>query len=166
MNFCQLAFVMANKYNFDTRRLAVQLELVMLTLESFMVDRRITDIATRLTKLVEHVNILTPQYAYNFRSDINKIRFLPHAVLTQPWAERTISSITTAKFTLNSFVTALRKQLQLQIKKATNNRIIFSQTLPAVWAESQKLYLQSQPAYQEKSSWERRYADVVQGVQH
>lgn len=117
MSFSQLAEVMVREYDSDARRLAIQSELEILTMEKFMRDREITDDATGLAKIVEHINVLTPQGPPNFRSENNKIRYLRHAVLTKPWAERAIGNITTAKYSFNSFVTALREQLQLEVEK-------------------------------------------------
>ena len=45
------------------------------------------------------------------------IRFLRSAVLDREWAQSPVSNITTARYTFNSFVTALREQLQLQAEK-------------------------------------------------
>lgn len=66
---------MANEYESDARRFAAQLELVILNLESFMSNRSITDIATGLKMLVDHINFLTPRFTTNIQSNINKIFF-------------------------------------------------------------------------------------------
>lgn len=83
MSFSQLASVMADEYDSDALRLAVQSELEVLTIETFMADRKITDEATGITQPVEHMNILTPQCPPSFRSNSNKIRHLRHEVLAQ-----------------------------------------------------------------------------------
>lgn len=117
ISFNQLAVVMITEYDSDAQRLAIQSELKILILENFMKNRKIVDDASGLTKIVEHVNVLTPQGPPNFRSENNKIRFLRDAVLTKPWAERGIGNITTTMYSFNYFVTALREQLQFDIEK-------------------------------------------------
>lgn len=75
MTFTQLACVIASKYDSDARRLVVQSELEMLTLENFMAERNIFDNATRLFSIAEHINVLKPQCHPSFCSDSNKIHY-------------------------------------------------------------------------------------------
>lgn len=84
MPFNQLASVMTNKNDSDTRRLAEQFELKVLTLKKFMADRYITDNSEAVTKIVDRMSASTLQCQSNFRSEPNKIRYICNAVLAQP----------------------------------------------------------------------------------
>jgi len=117
MDFESLESVMVKEFDSDARQLAVHSELDRITLERVMAEAEITDTDSGLTALVEKINILTPQCPPNFRSEDNKTRFLRNAFLRHGWAEPAISQITTARFTYNAFVTALREQLQLSEEK-------------------------------------------------
>ena len=121
MGYRQLVRVMIDEYDSDARRLAVQSELEMLTLHRLMVEKGISDEGVGLSKLVERINVLTPQCPPNFRSESNKIRYLRSAVLDRDWAQTPVSNITTAQYSFNSLVTALREQLQLQAEKKSRN---------------------------------------------
>lgn len=113
MNFKKLAHVMLREYNSDDCHLGIQSELEILTIEQFMVDHNITDVAVKLTKIFKHIKTLTPQCPPNFRTEINQIRFLRHAVLMQSWATKVVATITSTKYA----TTALREQLQLEVEK-------------------------------------------------
>ena len=89
----------------------------MMTLSRVMQTHEITDKGDSQKKLVNRINILTPQCPPGFRSESNKIRFLRSAVLDRAWDQTPVSNIITAKYTFNSFVTVLREQLQLQAEK-------------------------------------------------
>ena len=65
-----------------------------------------------LTYLVDKINVLTPQASLEFRSEEHKKRFLRKAVLHANWALTPITQMTTARFTFNRVVTALREQIQ------------------------------------------------------
>jgi len=117
MDFDTLASVMVEEYDSDARQLAVHSELDRITLARVMSDNDIADLDTGLTTLVEKINVLTPQCPAHFRSDENKLRFLRNAVIRQEWAQPAISQITTARFSYNALVTALREQLQLSEEK-------------------------------------------------
>lgn len=108
---------MITKQNSDARRLAIQSELEILTMESFMKDRKIANDASRFAKIVEYINVLTLQGPSNVRSENNKVRHLCHAVLAKPWTERATGIIATANCSFRSFVTALCEQFQLNTDK-------------------------------------------------
>lgn len=109
LSFEELADVMLYEYHSYARSLAIQFELKILTIKQFMADHEITDDAG-MTKIVEHTDSLTPKFPPNFRTEINKIRFLRHAVLMKPWADKAVGKIISAIYIFNAFVTALREQ--------------------------------------------------------
>jgi len=113
MDFDTLASVMVEEYDSDARQLAVHSELDRITLARVMSDDDINDLDTGLTTVVEKINVLTPQCPAHFRANENKLRFLRNAVIREEWAQPAISQITTARFSYNALVTALREQLQL-----------------------------------------------------
>ena len=112
MNYIELVQVMLSEYDSDARQLEAQSELEMLSIEKIMREEDVTSLNVGLDRLVTRVNNLTPQCPEQFRSEKHKVRYLRAAVLKQKWAEAGLSQITTAKFTYNRFVTALREQLQ------------------------------------------------------
>ena len=131
MDFEALADMMIEEYDSDARQLAVQSELEKLRIEKYMKEKEITTVSEGLSSLVDRLNALTPQCPKNFRHDSNKIRFLRSAVVGHPWASRAVGQITTAKFTFNTFVTALREGLQLHEEETANSSLgtIVSETM-------------------------------------
>ena len=134
MTYEQMRNVMINEYDSDARRLQVQSELENLRLADLMAEKSITDQSAGLTELVDKINSMVPQCPPEFRSEQNKIRFLRGSVLGMPWASNPIAQITTAKYSFNGFVTALRESLQLmreqvRIKpmpsRAFSNEVLF-----------------------------------------
>ena len=103
---------MVTEFDSDPRQLEAQSELEGLTLTKIMGKSGDFNFNISLDQLVKRNNSLTPQCPRQFRSDDNKIRCLRSAVLQQDWATPALSQITTAKFTYNHFVTAVREQLQ------------------------------------------------------
>ena len=98
-----------------------------------MEEKDITTPSIGLTKIVEHINILTPQCPRDFRSDALKTRYLRAAVKGLPWAKTPVSHITTSKYTFNMFVTALRESLQIEQEFAStaNNHPTHIMSTPA-----------------------------------
>eukprot|EP00171_Calliarthron_tuberculosum_P000598 IDg598t1 len=82
-----------------------------------MSSKEITDESVGLKKLVDHISQLSPQSPAEFRSEPQKIRFLRNAIVDLDWAHQPLSQCTSAKYTYNSFVTALREALQLHMEK-------------------------------------------------
>lgn len=114
MTFDEMACMMIQEYNSDARQLQVQGRLDTLRLDKFMAEHLITSHSEGLTKIVDLIERLTPQCQPQFRSDANKISYLRKAVLGFNWAMVPIGNIITAKYSFNSFVTALREHLQLE----------------------------------------------------
>lgn len=69
---------------------------------------------------MELIDRLTPQCRPQFRSEENKINFLRSAVVCIKWAMIPVGSITSAKYTFNQLVTALREHLQLDLEIRSN----------------------------------------------
>lgn len=88
-----------------------------MTLERVMSEKDITDERAGPSKLDDRINVLAPQCPPNFRAEENNIRYLRSIVLDREWAQTPISKITTARYSFNELVTALRVQLQLKAKK-------------------------------------------------
>lgn len=59
MSLQQLSRVIASEYDSDDYRLAVQLQLGIITLEALMSDYNIAHVATVWNKIVEHINKFT-----------------------------------------------------------------------------------------------------------
>lgn len=66
-----------------------------------------------LSKLVDRINFLTPQYHSELRSENNKIWVLRSAFPDCEWVQTPVSNIITAEYAYNVFLTALHEQLQL-----------------------------------------------------
>ena len=113
MSFEDMGNMMLREYNSDARQLHVQGILEGLRLKKLMEENGITNISEALTKIINLIEELTPQCQPQFRSDANKISYLRKAVLSYEWAKGPISNIITARYTFNSFVTALRESIQL-----------------------------------------------------
>lgn len=121
MNYEELCKMVVEHYDSDARQLSVQAQLETMTLDSFMLQNEITDLTTGLDKIVEHIEILTPQCPFAFRNEPNKLRFLRSAVKNQSWALQSIGQITAAKYSFNDFVTALHEGLTLAVETGTHS---------------------------------------------
>lgn len=78
-----------------------------------MYNGQLTDKVARLSQLVDHINSLAPQLPAGLNNDAHKMRYLRIAVMSQEWAQSSISSIATAKYSFIQFITALQESLQL-----------------------------------------------------
>lgn len=92
----------------------MHLDIKIITLERIVTQYHITVEVSGFKKLVNRINILTPQGPPNFFSEYNKSRFSISAFLAHPWAVLSDSTITTLNLSYNVLVTALREQLQLE----------------------------------------------------
>lgn len=78
-----------------------------------MQDNDIQDVTEALTKLVEYINDLAPQFTRDFQSEANKTDYLRWAVAEyQDWSKIPISNIMSQKYSFNSFVTSLHEPIQ------------------------------------------------------
>ena len=121
MIFDEMARMMIREYNSDARQLQVQGRLDTLRLDKCMAEHQITSHSEGLTKIVDLIERLTPQCQPQFRSGANKISYLRKAVLGFNWAMVPIGNIITAKYSFNSFVTALREHLQVENEVSLSN---------------------------------------------
>ena len=78
-----------------------------------MSTRSLTTHPDGLTRLVEYLELLTPQCPPGIRSDENKIRFLRKALLSYEWGLSPIRNIVSHRYTFHAFFTALHESLQL-----------------------------------------------------
>ena len=81
---------------------------------SFMHKNDVTDLGDVLTKLVNHINALTPQLPAGFGDDAHKTRYLRRAVIGHSFAQQPIAQITSARYTFTQFTAALKEFLQLR----------------------------------------------------
>ena len=120
MRYEELGKVLLDEYENDARQLAAQSELERLTFDQAMMDGDAKSLDAGLTFLVDKINVLTPQASPEFRSEEHKKRFLRKAVLHAKWASTPIAQMTTARFSFNRFVTALREQIQFEEERRTS----------------------------------------------
>ena len=113
MPFEQIAAQMRRHYNSETRKLQLQSEMDSLDITAFMQKHHITDQAEGLTRLVDYINALAPQLPSGFGDDPHKTRYLRRAVMRLGFAQQPISQLTSARYTLTQFTTALQESLQL-----------------------------------------------------
>ena len=113
MPFHIMVDVMTKEYVSDARQLQVKATLEMLRLRSFMQDEDISDVSSGLSKLVKHINELSPQCPPDLRSDAHKVDYLRRAVAEyQDWPRIPIANITSQRYSYNSFVTTLHESIQ------------------------------------------------------
>ena len=106
--------LMRNEYDSDARQLQVQNALENLRLQRFMSEKEIASASEGLTKVVDHIEKLSPECPPSFPQDAHKIRFLRNAVKPFPWSRTPISNIVTLKYNFNQLVTALRESLEFE----------------------------------------------------
>ena len=111
MRYEELVKVVLDEYDNDARQLAAQSELERFTFDQAMEEVDSKSLDAGLSCLVDKINVLTPQASPEFRSEEHKEIFLRKAVLHATWASTPIAQMTTARFTFNRFVTALREQI-------------------------------------------------------
>lgn len=114
MTYGNIANTMQKEFNSDARQLRTPQGLDTLTFMKFMDEKEVTSPYIGLIRIVEHINIPTPQCQREFRSDPLKTRYLHAATKGLPWAKTSVSHSTKIKYTLNMFVTALRESLQIE----------------------------------------------------
>lgn len=114
MPYKALVKVPLDGYDSDALQLAAKSELQGFTFDQAMLEVGSNSLNNRLTYLVDKINVLTAQPSPEFRSEEHKRMFLRRAVLHATWAPKAIAQMTTTRFTLTIFVTALREQIQLE----------------------------------------------------
>ena len=119
MTYSDIAAMMREDCNSDSRQLMVQHELENLTLAKFMDENDISSTSVGQTKLIDRLHQMTPQCPPNFRDDAHKLNYLRSAVKGPPWAKNSVSNITTHKYEFNRFVTSLRERLQIEEEFST-----------------------------------------------
>ena len=114
MPFGQIVSMMRRHYSSDTRKLQVQSEMDSLDVPSFMSKHNIADNSRGLSKLVDHINSLSPQLPTGFGDDPHKTRYLRRAAMSFEWTKQPIFQIATSKHSFIQFITALQESLQLK----------------------------------------------------
>ena len=112
MAYGQLIELLKRECDSDSRQLQIHSTLEYLNLDAFMFVRCPTTHSNGLTKLVEHLEQLTPQCSPGFRSDEDKIRFLVKSVLSFEWSLNHIRNIVSHCYKFHLFVTDLHESLQ------------------------------------------------------
>lgn len=98
MRYDEKAQTMLQEYVSDACQLQVKGTLETLCLRTFMADKNINDVSEGRTKIVEHINAMTPQCPPDFRSDTHKIDYLRRAVTEfQSWSRLPIQNITSQR---------------------------------------------------------------------
>lgn len=94
MSYDEKAQTMLQEYVSDACQLQVKGTLETLRPRTFMTDKNINDVSEGRTKIVEHINAMTPQCPPDFRSDTHKIDYLRRAVTEfQSWSRFPIQNI-------------------------------------------------------------------------
>ena len=114
MTYSNIAEIMREGYNSESRQLMLQHKLENLIPAKFMDENSISSTSVGLTKLIDRLHPMTPQCPPNFRDDAHKLNYLRSAVKGLPWAKNSISNITTHKYDFNRFVTSLRESLLIE----------------------------------------------------
>lgn len=110
--YLEIVRIITQEYLSDARQLQVKSLLENSRLCTFMKDKGISDVATGLSKLVDHINELSPQCPPHFRSDAHKIDILRKAVAEyQSWSCTPIQSIISLNTYYNGFVTSLHEAI-------------------------------------------------------
>lgn len=76
-----------------------------------------------MNKVLDRINMITPQKAPLFRDEMHKIRHLGLVVLLAPWDELIISQFSTSHISFNRLVISLRESLQIvdELEYLTNH---------------------------------------------
>lgn len=113
MCFPEMAAIMMQEYGSDARNMQIKGTLETPRFRSFMEERGITDISEGLTKLVDYLNTLAPNFPKDFRTEAHKIDHLRHAVTEcTEWSRIPIQSLTSNSYSFHKFVTALHESIQ------------------------------------------------------
>lgn len=72
---------MRREYNSETKMLQIQPEMDSVHFQSFMTKKNISESPQGLTRLVERINALVPQFPEGFGCDAHKTRYLRRAVM-------------------------------------------------------------------------------------
>lgn len=105
---------MINEYNRDARKHQIKGTLDTLRLGKFMAEHEISSPSTGLTRLVNHIEDLSPQSPPHARTEGNKIECLRKAVRGYKWSDAVVRSVVSSNYTFNGFVTALREDIQVE----------------------------------------------------
>lgn len=113
ISYDEKAQTMLQEYVSDACQLQVKGTLETLRPRTFMTDKNINDVSEGRTKIVEHINAMTPQCPPDFRSDTHKIDYLRRAVTEfQSWSRFPIQNIISQRQFFNRFVTTLHESIQ------------------------------------------------------
>eukprot|EP00171_Calliarthron_tuberculosum_P020181 IDg20181t1 len=102
-SFEDIIKMMMGEYNSNSRQLQVQSVLETLKLKTFMTEKEVSSLSVGLTKLVDHIERLSPQCPPGFRGDSHKIRHLRSAMINCSWARSPISNIISNGYSFNAF---------------------------------------------------------------
>ena len=72
MLYQEIVSVMIHRYSSETRQLQLQSEIECLELSSFMRKHQYTDESISISKLIDHINALSPQLRLSSRADEHK----------------------------------------------------------------------------------------------
>lgn len=113
MKYDKLAAMMTKAYDSDARQMQVKSKLETLRLRTFMSENSITEVASGLSKLVNHFTNLAPQCHPHFRTETDMIDYL-HRVVAEftDWSLNSIQRITSRNLTINALVTSLNEAIR------------------------------------------------------
>lgn len=120
--------IMKEGYSSDARRMRVKGTVETLRIRFSMLYNDIPDVFTRVKKLVEHINILDPQWRRDFRSDTHKNDYLRKTVTVyREWSRIPIQSIKFYEYSFCMLVTSPHESVQQlrQIKLTTSENSTF-----------------------------------------
>lgn len=106
MSFSAIVALMEAEFDSAASQSTVQVELERLHLHTFMSENEITSTPTELSKVVDRINMVTPQAPSLFREEQHKIIHLSLAVISSPWAQPVLNQISTNNISFNRFVVA------------------------------------------------------------
>ena len=119
--FDEMEAMLSSEYNGDFHQLQVQWMLETLCLDKHMSKHEVSSPSEGHSQIIDLLERLTPQCQPQLRSDANKIHYLRKAVMGFSWAMTPIGNITTANYTFNSFVTALKEHIKLENELKTSS---------------------------------------------
>lgn len=160
MPYNDMVRVMLKEYVSDARQMQVKGTLETLRLRSFMKEKELEDVSEGLSKMVEHINELSPQCPPDFRSDAHKIDYLRKAVTEfQDWSRIPIQSRTSQGYSFNTFVTTLHESLQnlrqIQMLTDTSSRPSFTGMINEEFDTNLMQYGRN-PRFSKQKKWNRK----------
>ena len=93
MPFSDTERFMSAEYNSSSRQIQVRRNLDALRINGIMNEKGLCSEEDALKEIINRIETLVPQCPPAFRNDENKISFLRHPVIRQPWARNAVAKV-------------------------------------------------------------------------